>query len=240
MNILITGGASGLGGAITDHLAQNNPHSKIHFTFYSSLDKATYLEHRFSNTVKHACNFHDKASVHHLLEQMNDMNLDVLINNAYLRPQIQYFHKEDLATFELSFKHNILPVINITQAALSLFRKKKQGRIISILSSALINKPPLGWSEYTANKAYIESLSKSWASENSKFNITANCISPSFMQTNMSSLIDERMVSEMIEQAPFKKLLTPTEVAESVHFLLHCSPYINGINLVMNGGAHVI
>lgn len=78
--------------------------------------------------------------------------------------------------------------------------------------------PPIGSSTYIANKAYLEKLTKVWAIENSKFNITSNSISPSFMQTKLTSEIDERIIEQIISNHPLKKLLTVDEVAETVLF----------------------
>ena len=71
---------------------------------------------------------------------------------------------------ELKLK-TLIPTILITQSVLNDFRKKKKGKIITILTSFLLNTPPIGASTYVANKAYLGSLVKSWATENIKFNI---------------------------------------------------------------------
>lgn len=135
-----------------------------------------------------------------------------------------------------SFQQNIIPTIRITQAFITQARKRKFGKIINIISSANINRPPIGWSEYVANKAYLLSLSKSWATENIKFNISSNAISPGFMLTSLTADTDERIVEQMTEAHPLKKLLTTKEVAETVEFYTRCSQQINGTNLVINAG----
>ena len=134
-----------------------------------------------------------------------------------------YFHKLKADYFTDSFQRNVLPAIKITQTALVYFRKKKFGKIITVLSSYLINKPPIGLSEYTASKSYLLSLSKSWATENANFNISSNCISPSFMQTSLTSDTDERVVSEMITKHPLKTLLKVEEAAEAIAFFVNAS-----------------
>ncbi|MFZ0035366.1 MAG: SDR family oxidoreductase, partial [Sedimentisphaerales bacterium] len=127
----------------------------------------------------------------------------------------------------------------ITQEAIKLFRKKKFGKIINILTSFLINKPPTGLSEYVAKKAYLLSLSKSWAVENADFNISSNCISPSFMQTELTSSMDERIVEQLIKVHPLKRLLRPEEVAESVLFFINSPQHVNGVNLVINAAQDI-
>ena len=95
-------------------------------------------------------------------------------------------------------------------------------------------------SEYVASKNYLLSLSKSWATENAKFNISANCISPSMMLTNLTSDTDERIVEEMQNAHPLKKLITPVEVAESINYLINASQQINGTNMIMNAAADIV
>lgn len=166
MNILITGGASGVGLAITTNLAENTSHT-IYFTYYHSKDIATQLENKYSNVKGISCDFKNTDDIQKLCDFIATINLDVLINNAFSTSIIKkHFHKLSKSDFQDGFQYNVLPVIQITQVAIGLFRKKKFGKIITILTSAIINKPPLGYSEYAAAKAYLACLSKSWASEN--------------------------------------------------------------------------
>ena len=109
----------------------------------------------------------------------------------------------------------------------------------TILSSGLINVPPTGMSSYIANKAYLEKLTKTWAAENSKFNITSNSISPSFMKTALTEDFDERVVEQMVLNHPNKKLITPKEVAETVQFLTNAGNHINGVDILMNAGVNL-
>ena len=169
------------------------------------------------------------------LSIFNLLNIDVLINNAYADNSIKtYFHKTPSEDFELNFINNIIPAIRITQSVITQFRKKKNGKVITILTSGLANTPPLRWSCYTANKAYMESLVKSWANENIKFNISSNSVSPSFLQTKLTSGVDSRIIEQMVSSHPLKKLLTIDEVAETVLFLTKVSSQINGVDILIN------
>jgi len=240
MKILITGGASGLGEAITRKLATNKEDT-VFFTYKSAISNAAKLEETFPNAKGIQCDFLDKDSVDTLLAFIDNVDLDILINNAFTSDIIpKHFHKTNISVFTENFSTNILPVIQITQHAITGFRKKKFGKIINILSSAIIGNPPTGWAEYTAGKAYLASLSKSWATEYAAFNITSNSVSPSFMQTRLTSNTDERVVEEITERHPLKQLLTTNEVADTVLFLTKCSQQINGTNILMNAGMHVI
>jgi len=236
MNILITGGASGLGEAITRKLAQD-PNNIIYFTFSKSGENAKRIKSALTNTIPIKCDFGNTIELKSLTDSIKQLDIDVLINNAYNGEFLKsYFHKVPSGDFLNDFKENIISVIEITQAAILCFRSKKKGKIITILTSALLNTPPIGSAVYVANKAYLEKLTKVWASENAKFNISSNSVSPSFMQTNLTSGMDERVVEQIKENHPLKNLLTVDEVAETVSFLVNASNQINGIDIIMNAG----
>lgn len=152
----------------------------------------------------------------------------------------KHFHQSDPAEFLASFSNNVMPTLRITQQAIKEFRKRKAGRIITVLTSYLVNKPPVGLSEYVANKAYLLSLSRSWSAESSRYGVTANCVSPSMMKTSLTSHLDDRQIEDVLNDSPLRRLVTPDEVADAVFYLATASPQINGVNLLMNGGADVI
>lgn len=236
----MTGGASGLGKSIVHKLA-SLADNYIYFTYCNSLESAQEIESRFLNTKAIYCDFRDAQSITHLCNTIPDMNLDALINNAYMPLNNNYFHKLNADYFKESFSSNILPIIQVTQKAIEGFRKKKSGKIITVTTSFLINKPPLGLSAYVAEKAYLASLSKAWASENSSFNITSNCIAPSMMSTPFTTNnMDERVIENMTQSHPLKRLLTTDETSDTIWFLLQASQHVNGVTLVMNGGVDVI
>ncbi len=239
MNILITGGANGLGRAITKILATKS-NNNIYITYSKSKNNALDLASEFSNVHTINTNFKEIQSVDKLINQIPSLQLDVLINNAYIGEFLKaHFNKIPTEEFENSFIHNLIPTIKITQSCISSFKKRKKGKIITILSSALKNTPPIGSSIYVANKAYLQKLTHIWATENSKYNITSNCISPSFMQTEFTSEIDARIIENMKEMHPNKKLLTIEEVAETVSFLINSGGNLNGVDIVMNAGINI-
>jgi 3-oxoacyl-[acyl-carrier protein] reductase len=239
MNILVTGGASGLGAVITRKLA-DTPGNKVFFTFHQSEDKAVAMEKELPQVEAIHCDFNEPKDVEKLCSMISGFDLDVLINNAIVGMSKTHFHKITPDTFLNSFNINVLPTLQITQQAILSFRRKKFGKIITILTSYLANRPPTGLSEYVANKAYLQSMSKSWARESATYNITSNCISPSMMSTPLTQELDERVVEEIINSQPLRRLVTLDEVAETVDSLVGITQQINGVNLLINGGMDVI
>ncbi len=239
MNILVTGGTGGLGKSIVEKLTAEG--HRVYFTYNSGMETAEYIVNANNNAVAVKCNFADADDILCLENKMPDYDLDVLINNAYAgAAQGKHFHKTESSCFSESFSNNIIPVVRLSQSAIKIFKDKKFGKIINILTSYIVNIPPAGFSIYTANKAYLMQLSKSINSEYSRYNITSNCISPDFMLTNLSSDVDERIIEQMRSEHPLKKLLTTDEVAETVSFLVGSSQQLNGAHIVINAAKNVI
>jgi 3-oxoacyl-[acyl-carrier protein] reductase len=234
MIVLITGGSSGLGEAITRKFAADASNT-VYFTYYQSAANAQKISADHPNAIAIKCNIKDDADVTALKEQMAQFNPDVLVNNAYTGAFMKnHFHKTPAEDFLTDFKNNIIPTIALTQAAITGFRKKKSGKIITILTSALVNVAPAGAAAYVANKAYLAQMAKVWASENAKYHITSNTVSPSFMATSFTKDTDERIIDQMTQDHPLKQLLTTAEVADSVYFLANATEHLNGIDIVIN------
>lgn len=235
MKILVTGGASGLGKSITQLLAKKN--ITVYFTYSKSATEAKELEREYKNTTAIKCDFSDEQTVKNLAVKIAALDLDAIIHNAYSGEYLKtHFHKIATDDFLNDFRINVMPVIELTQAAINSFRKKKSGKIITVLSSALVDVPPIGSAVYTANKAYLQKLTQVWANENAKFNITSNSVSPAFMETAMTASTDERIKEQIIESNPQKRLLTTEEVANAIHFLVNDTTQINGKDFVINAG----
>ena len=196
MKILITGGSSGLGKNIIESISSSH---EIHFTYNNSIKSANEITDKFRNSYSHKCDFTNKIELKNFLDKIKDIDFDVLINNYYSGTFLgKHFSRTDPTEFMDVYKNNIIPVIEITNVLLTTFKKKKKGLIISISSESILN-PPIGSGLYSIVKSVIEQLSKIWNSENNKFGIISKIISPSFMRTNLTSDIDERIIEMYFE-----------------------------------------
>ena len=237
--ILITGGASGLGAAITGRIAEKFPDAEICFTYNTSAEKAKAIEKEFSNCRAIQCDFKNREHIDALCDFIKNNNTDILINNAVTGIDKNHFHKTPQEYFSASFAANVIPVLSITQAFITNARKRKSGKIITVLSAAVHNSPPIGWSVYIAEKNYLLAMHRSWATENAAFNITSNCVSPGFMNTPLNADTDERIKEDMAATHPLKKLLTPEDVAATVVFLAGAGNQLNMQNIIINSSLTV-
>ena len=238
MNILISGGSSGLGKALVEMLA-SNPENKVLFTYCSNGEAAKSLTSRYSNAVSFQVDFSNEESVNEFILKLSSFEVDALVNNAYSgKAQGTHFHKTELVDFANAFNNNILPTIKITQTCLAGMRKRKYGKIINIITSYVMDVPPAGFSVYASTKAYIRQLSKSISKEYGRYNITANCILPDYMPTTFGK-VAEFQLEQMVAAHPLKKLLQPEEVAEVVVSVLQASQQLNGVEIPINAAQHI-
>lgn len=240
MNVLVTGGSSGLGKSIVELLSTENE-NHIYFTFRNHKEAADSICAQFSNVTALRCDFTDSTTVDEVINKIAEIDLDVLINNAYSGITLgQHFHRTPIIDFEKAFQNNVLPLIAITQKCLETFRKKKGGKIITVLTSALVGTPPMGYSVYSATKAYIAQLVKSWSREYIKFGITSNAVAPDFMQTALTEETNDFVKEQIREGNPLKKILTTEEVALIVKDLVKASPQFNGVIIPVNAGVNIL
>ena len=241
MNILITGGTSGLGKATVELLARDS----VHMIYFTYLDTEIYRETAnqimiaYPNTRAITLNFCKNDDVDRFCEWIKTADIDVLVNSAYVgSPQSNHFHKIAADDFLQSFQFNLIPTIKITQACIEIMRKKKFGKIINIITSYVMNLPPTGFSTYVGNKAYLEKMSDVINKEYVKFNITSNCILPEFMNTGFGN-VDQRLIEQAEMQHPLKKLLTSEEVAQVVQFFVNAPLQINGVKMPINAAMYI-
>lgn len=239
MRILVTGGSSGLGKAIVE-LCASCADNYVYFTYNSKSEEAEKIEQSYDNVEALRLDFTDMASVDAFVEKIPSLSLGALVNNAWVgNPNGTYFHKTATDDFERSYRYNVLPLIKITQACITRFRKQKQGKIVTVLTSCLLNLPPMGYSVYASTKACIEQLCKCWCKENVRFGITSNCVSPEYMQTGFAH-VDERIIGQMEHDHPLKQLLQPQEVAQVVEMLLSSTSQLNGVNIPVNAAQNIL
>lgn len=239
MNILITGGSTGLGRALVETCASDLD-NQIIITYCCHEDEAQALAGRFQNVRAVQVDFSDAQSVDLFAKSLEAESVDVLINNAYAgNPQGVHFYKTDPTDFSQAFECNVIPLIKITQACVKGMRKRKFGKIINIITSYVMDVPPTGFSVYTATKAYIRQISKSLSKELGRFNITSNCILPDYMQTDFGQ-VEDFQLEQMKDAHPLKKLLKPQEVADIIYQLLKASQQLNGVEIPINAAQHIL
>lgn len=236
---IITGASKGIGKGIAEVFAKNG--ANVAFTYLSSVEKGQALEkelQQYGTTVK---GYRSDASVmkdaEDLVNQvMEDFGqVDIVVNNAGITKDnlLMRMTEED---FNRVIQVNLNSVFNMTKAIQRPFLKQRKGSIINI-SSVVGVKGNAGQANYSASKAGVIGFSKSVALELGSRNIRCNVIAPGFIETEMTGVLDEKVVQGWRDAIPLKRGGTPEDVANACLFLAtDLSAYITGQVINVDGG----
>ncbi|MFL1466270.1 3-oxoacyl-ACP reductase FabG [Marinobacter sp. DUT-3] len=162
----------------------------------------------------------------------------ILVNNAGItRDNLLMRLKDDDWTSVL--ETNLSSVYRTSKAVLRGMAKARWGRIINI-SSVVAGMGNPGQGNYCAAKAGVEGFTRSLAKEMSNRGITANCVAPGFIDTDMTRKLDDKQREAMLEVIPAGRLGEPEEVAAVVAFLAsEPAGYVTGETIHVNGGMYM-
>ena len=139
--------------------------------------------------------------------------------------------------FQRDLEISLKSIILILMRFLPKMAKSKQGKVVIMLSSVVVNVPPKALTQYTVIKYALLGLVKSLASEYSDKNIQINAISPSMIDTKFLDNINQKFVELSAHHHPLKRNAVVGEVTPIIRMLISKeSDYISGINLPVTGG----
>ena len=166
---------------------------------------------------------------------------DIVVNNAGTTHRNQPMLDVDEDTFDRVFNVNVKSIYHMAQAVVPLMRKRKQGVIINVGSTAGIRpRPGLTW--YNASKGAVNLLSKSMAVELGPDNIRVNAICPVMGATGMIEQFlgvpdTPENRAKIIAGIPLGRMSTPEDVASAALYLASdASRFITGVELPVDGG----
>ena len=168
-----------------------------------------------------------------ILKDFTEIN--ILVNNAGItRDNLLMRMTED--DFDKVIEVNLKSVFNMTKAVQRTMLKQRSGSIIN-MSSVVGVKGNAGQSNYAASKAGIIGFSKSIALELGSRNIRCNVIAPGFIETEMTEVLDEKVVEEWRNSIPLKRGGNPKDIAGTCVWLASdLSSYVTGQTIHVNGG----
>jgi acetoacetyl-CoA reductase len=240
---VVTGGAGGIGSAISQRLAKDYHTIACYFKNgnheealrWQSAQKAAGYE--IDIIYADISNFEDCQKLIATTTERYG-RIDVLVNNAGITCDSS-LKKMTSEQWQKIIDANLTGVFNMTRNVLSIMLEQNHGRIISI-SSVNGRKGQFGQCNYAATKAALYGFSKSLALEVANKGITVNTISPGYTQTQMLDNVKEEVLNAIIADIPVGRLGKPEEIAAGVAFLAsHESAYITGTNLDINGGQYM-
>lgn len=242
-NILITGGASGIGLAIVRKFAAEGSHVYFIDTNHLEGTKVQIEENEKGHVVKFLegsiANFDDVEK----LTQLIPCKIDVLINNA----GISHIGKVETTTeedFDRLFQVNVKGIFNCIKAALPKLKENGGGSILNMCSVAATIGIPDRFA-YSMTKGAALSMTLSVARDYVADGIRCNCISPGRVHTPFVDGFlaknyprqEKEMFEKLAATQPIGRMGTPEEIAELAYFISSDSgSFITGANFNIDGG----
>lgn len=218
-NVLVTGSSKGIGleisklfkesgyNVIDTHYSTWRPNS-----MYLNLSRPEYIIDQIESIIR------------------THGNIDILVNNAGISQRKDFLKLTKNDLYEM-FNINLIGTMILTQSVIKGMMTNGYGKIVNIASIGGVTRG-VEQVHYSASKAGLINFTKSLARLYGKFGINTNCISPGIIDTDM---MDGTGI--LTNDIPCNRIGNKTDVARVVKFLASDeASYINGINLIIDGG----
>ncbi|MFC6047975.1 3-oxoacyl-ACP reductase FabG, partial [Methylobacterium hispanicum] len=165
--------------------------------------------------------------------------LDILVNNAGItRDNLSMRMKDE--EWEQVLTVNLTAAFRLSRAALKGMMRRRAGRIVNIGSVVGTTGNP-GQANYAAAKAGLVGLTKALAAEVASRNVTVNCVSPGFITSPMTDVLNDKQREGILGRVPAGRLGTGQEIGAAVVYLASDeAAYVTGHNLHVNGGMAMV
>ena len=242
--VLVTGGARGLGQAITRALAREGAGVVINYHRSEAAAQAL-AEELGPRAVALQADVTDAAAVQRLFAAARERTgapISAVVNNALAQFSFDGDARPKLGEvawerFSQQIEGAVKGALNTMQAALPAMRAQGFGRIVNV-GTNLFQNPVVPYHDYTAAKAALLSLTRTAANDLGPDGITVNMVSGGLLRTTDASRATPEAVFDLIASlTPLRRVTTPEEFADAVLFFL--SPWaraVTGQNLVVDSG----
>jgi 3-oxoacyl-[acyl-carrier protein] reductase len=235
---VVTGGAKGIGRAVTRSLAGGGAKVVVSGRDAAALEEACDETRRAGGeALAVTADVSKKEDADALCERTLQAfgKADILINNAGVTRDGLLLRMSD-EDWDLVLDTNLKGAFHCIRAFARPMVRQRWGRIVSV-SSVIGIIGNAGQANYAASKAGLIGLTKAVAKELASRHITVNTVAPGFVETAMTGSLGEKVREGLMAQIPLGRLGSPEDVANAVAFL--CSEeaaYVTGQVLTVDGG----
>ena len=196
---------------------------------------ADIIEHEHDDSDRYIeIDLSDPAECERLVAEAGEV--DVLVNNAAIffhRPIPEFTLDEFDYTIAVNFRANFL----VCRGLVKGMKQRGWGRIINISSVGARTGGVSDSAVYSATKAAMISLTKSFARNYGEFGVTANAVAPGFVDSFMTSHVPDDLRAAYTSQIPLGRASQPEEIASVVAFLAgDGASFVTGATIDVNGG----
>ncbi|WP_298291530.1 3-oxoacyl-ACP reductase FabG [Thiomonas sp.] len=235
---LITGAAQGIGLATARRFAAEGARLVLCDRNPASLDPVVAeLQARGTQVLAQALDVTDRAAFGALADAAIARfgGIDTLVNNAGITRDARLVKMTD-EQFDAVIDVNLRAVFRCTQIVATHMVERGRGAILTA-SSVVGLYGNFGQTNYAATKAAVIAMTKTWARELGPKGVRVNAVAPGFIQTPMLATIPDKVMAQMAERVPLRRLGRPEEIASVYAFLASSdASYINGAVIEVDGG----
>jgi len=235
---VVTGGASGIGRATAEALAEGGATVCIGDIARENGEAAAAeirTKGRKAEYIRLDLTDGDsiKTFVAAVLQRFG--RVDILVNGAGWGKTVPFLESDD-PFWERVIGLNFVGPMRLTKALLPQMFERKSGRIVNIASDAG-RVGSLGETVYSGAKAGLIGFTKALARESARYNVTVNCVCPGPTDTPLMAAVPEKIREAFIKAIPMRRFGRPAEVAAAVAFFAGPNTdYITGQVLSVSGG----
>ena len=236
-HILITGSNGGIGFEVARLLAEQK--AKLTLLYHENAQQLdNFTTSGQSLEIKKVNLVNGKEIDETISSILEDHPIDIFIHS----PAHPIQHKDIMNTtwndLQKQFDLQTRSFLQISKLIIPQMKSQKFGKIIPILTSYVVGKPPNGIADYVVGKYSLLGLAKCMAGELGSFGIRVNSVSPSMVNTPLTDPLPSKLKEITKSQIPLEnRLAEPTEVADVVLFLCgDGANYITGENILVTGG----
>lgn len=236
-NIIVTGGSRGIGKCLAQNFAKAGHNVVLNYN--KSKKEAEQikkeLEEQGIKIEIFKADVSKREDVNKLIKfAIKTMGgIDVLINNAGIA-KLQMFQDVTEGTWNEIMDTNLKSVYYTIQGVLPEMLQKKSGCIINI-SSMWGSTGASCEAVYSASKAGMDAITKSLAKELGPSNIRVNSIAPGVINTDMNSVLDEKIKEELKKETPLERIGEPIDIYRCAKWLVE-DEFTTGQVISVNGG----